>query len=209
MARRLPCILVVEDESAARDLIVAFLKSGGHQKIITAGNAEEALFYVFKDTGLDIQLAVVDLVLPNASGLALICKIRNAKAAQRRTLPVVVLTGRTDTDTYKAAARRGIQGYLMKPVSPALLVETVNNVLSARGLVPPAPLKRAAESKTVSKLAAEADVPAPPSLDDTGTQPKCMAGMQQPARGLDCLCLVCRFQRSAHSAMGEDEHGQP
>ena len=163
--KSMPCLLVVEDEPAVRDLIVAFLKAGGHQKVVTAGNAEEALFYVFKDAGLNIQLAVVDLVLPNASGLALIRKIRNAKSPRAKNLPVIVLTGRTDTDTYKAAARRGIQGYLMKPVSPGLLVDTVNNVMSARGMVIPTPLKPL-PGKAGDKLALASDVPAPPSLDD-------------------------------------------
>lgn len=132
MAKRIPCILVVEDDRAVRDLVVAFLMKGGHEKIVTAGNAEEALFYVFKDPGLDIRLALVDLVLPNASGLALIRRIRGAKSAQRRAIPVVVLTSRTDTDTYKMAARRGIQGYLMKPVSAQLLLNTVADVLAGR-----------------------------------------------------------------------------
>jgi DNA-binding NarL/FixJ family response regulator len=68
--------------------------------------------------------------------------IRNAKSARRRALPVVVLTGRTDTDTYKVAARRGIQGYLMKPISAGLLIETVKKVL---GLAPAAE-KAATES---------------------------------------------------------------
>jgi DNA-binding response OmpR family regulator len=97
--------------------------------VVTAGNAEEAAYYIFKDRGLDIRLAIVDLVLPNANGLTLIRKIRGAKALHRRTLPVIVLTGRTDTDTYKAAARRGIQAYLMKPISAGLLLETVQNVM--------------------------------------------------------------------------------
>lgn len=132
MSKVIPCVLVVEDDRAVRDLLVAFLKSGGHEKVVTAGNAEEALFYVFKDPGLDIRLALVDLVLPNASGLALIRKIRAAKSARRRALPIVVLTGRTDTETYKAASRRGIQGYLMKPVSAALLLRTVADVLAGR-----------------------------------------------------------------------------
>jgi len=175
-----PSILVVEDERAVRDLIVAFLKSGGHQNIVVAGNAEEALFYVFKDTSLNIQIAVVDLVLPNASGLALIRKIRNAKSIRRKTLPIIVLTGRTDTDTYRAAARRGIQGYLIKPVSPALLIDTVNKVMVARGLVPPQPTGKPAEkmtledqpaSKNESPFAADY-VPAPPSLeDDSNSRP--------------------------------------
>ena len=131
--KRPPCLLVVENEPAVRDLIVVCLKGGGHDKIVTAGNAEEALFYIFKDAGLNIQLALVYLVLPNASGLTLIRRIREAKSAKRKTLPVAVLTGRTDTDTYQAVARRGIQAYLVKPIS---LVETVSKALIARGIAP-------------------------------------------------------------------------
>lgn len=160
MAKSLPCILVVEDDRAVRDLIVAFLKKGGHERVIAAGNAEEALFYLFRDGGLDIRLAVVDLVLPNASGLALIRKLRNAKSVRRRTTPVIVLTSRTDTDTYKMAARRGIQGYLMKPVSASLFLQTVSDVLAGRKP------GSAADAAAVERNQALNDVPAPPSLDD-------------------------------------------
>ena len=161
MARGLPCILVVEDELAVRDLIVAFLKAGGHQNVVCAGNAEEALFYIFKDRSLNIQCALVDMVLPNASGLALIRRVREAKSPRRRALPVIVLTGRTDTNTYKAAMLRGINGYLMKPVSPGLLVETVNKQLAARGITPPAPVNPG--------FGASVGLEAPPSLDEEKT----------------------------------------
>lgn len=160
MTKSLPCILVVEDDRAVRDLIVAFLKKGGHARIVTAGNAEEALFYLFRDAGLDIRLAIVDLVLPNASGLALIRKLRNAKSARRRATPVVVLTSRTDTDTYKMAARRGIQGYLMKPVSASLFLQTVADVLAGRKP------GSAADAAPVAQNQVLNDVPAPPSLED-------------------------------------------
>ncbi len=133
MAKAISCILVVEDDRAVRDLRVAFLKKGGYEKVVTAGNAEEAYFYIFKDRGLDIQLVLLDLVLPNASGLALIRRVRGSKFPKRRATPIVVLTGRTDTDTYQAASRRGIQGYLMKPISPALLLEKVREALLAAG----------------------------------------------------------------------------
>ncbi|MBX7200637.1 MAG: response regulator [Rhodospirillaceae bacterium] len=128
MAKPAPCILVVEDERAVRDLVVAFLKTAGYV-VATAGNAEEAAYYILKDKGLDIRLAIVDLMLPNANGLTLIRKLREAKNPRRRALPVIVLTGRTDTETYKAAARRGIHAYLMKPVSCGLLLDTVAKVL--------------------------------------------------------------------------------
>lgn len=130
--RPLKCILVVEDDRAVRDLIVAFLKTGGYADVVTAGNAEEAFFHIFRDPGLDVQLAIVDLVLPNASGLTLIRKLRAAKSLRRRNIPVVVLTGRTDTETYRAAARRGIQGYLMKPISADMLLQAINKALAAR-----------------------------------------------------------------------------
>ena len=124
--------MVVEDDRAVRDLLVAVMKKGGHKNVVTAGNAEEALYYIFRDKGLDITFALVDLVLPNVSGLTLIRKIRSAKSARRRSLPIVVLTSRTDTDTYKMAARRGIQGYLMKPVSPELLLNTMAEVMAGK-----------------------------------------------------------------------------
>lgn len=133
MAKPISCILVVEDDRAVRELLVAFLKSGGYDNVVTAGNAEEAYFYIFKDRGLSIQVVLLDLVLPNASGLALIRRVRASKFPKRRALPIIVLTGRTDTGTYKAAARRGIQGYLMKPLSAGLLLDTVGAVLASSG----------------------------------------------------------------------------
>ena len=156
------CILVVEDDRTVRDLLVAFLKSGGYQNVVTAGNAEEACFYIFKDRGLDIHLVLLDLVLPNASGLALIRRVRGSKFPRRRKTPIVVLTGRTDTGTYKAASRRGIQGYLMKPISAGLLLDTVHTVLATAG----SPLaaegrKPAAEEPEM----AETDAPPPPSTN--------------------------------------------
>ena len=44
--KRLPCLPVVEDEPAVRDLIVASLKGDGYDNIVIAGNAEEAVFYI-------------------------------------------------------------------------------------------------------------------------------------------------------------------
>lgn len=165
MASALPCILVVEDEPAVRDLIVAFLKAGGHQNVVCAGNAEEALFYALKDAGLKIECALIDLVLPNASGLALIRRIRAAKSARRRSTPIIVLTGRTDTETYKAAIRRGANGYLMKPVSPSLLVESVNKLLAERGVTPPVPFRPLTAPGT-GEESAPLEEPPPPTLDE-------------------------------------------
>ncbi len=155
MNKPISCILVVEDDRAVRDLLVAFLKSGGYDNVVTAGNAEEAYFYIFKDRGLHIHLVLLDLVLPNASGLALIRRVRASKFAARRKLPIIVLTGRTDTGTYQAAARRGVQGYLMKPISPGLLLETTQKVLMAAG----SPMQGSLRAKMADQASAEVPEP--------------------------------------------------
>jgi two-component system chemotaxis response regulator CheY len=115
---------------------------------------------LFRDRELRVDLLLLDLMLPNASGLTVIRKLREAKTPRRKNLPVIVITGRTDTETYKMATRRGIHGYLLKPLSAALLNETVNGVLAAHGHKPPKPL---------DTLAATSPPPGrdlPPSLDD-------------------------------------------
>ena len=170
MAKAMSCILVVEDDRTVRHLLVAFLKAGGYDKVVTAGNAEEAYFYIFKDRGLDIHLVLLDLVLPNASGLALIRRVRASKSPRRRNTPIIVLTGRTDTGTYKAAARRGIQGYLMKPLSSGLLLDTVYKVLSTAG----------------SPLAAEGRKPAEEPEDaEAATSPPPPELIEEPAKNAD------------------------
>ena len=161
MKPRKPCILVVEDDRLTREIVVAFLRRGGYTEIVEAGLAEQAMFYLFRDKDLDVHLALVDLMLPSASGLTLIRKIRESKRIDRKNMPLIVMTGRTDTDTYKMAARRGIQGYLLKPVSVGLLNETVGKALVARGVKPPTPVE-----PLTDRTGPPADQELPPALDD-------------------------------------------
>src|SRR5258706_6269037 len=90
---RTPCILIVEDDKLTREIVAAFLRRGGYTDIIEAGMAEQAVFYLFRDRDLKIDLALVDLMLPNASGLTLIRKLRESKKTQRRSMPLIVMTG--------------------------------------------------------------------------------------------------------------------
>ena len=160
--RKPPCVLVVEDDLLTRQIIVAFLRRGGYTDIIEAGLAEHAIAHLFRDRDLRINVALVDLMLPNASGLTVIRKLRDSKKAWRRNLPVAVITSRTDTETYKMAARRGIQAYLLKPLSAALVNETVGKLLTGVGLKPPAPLGPMEEVAGVRPIAKDL----PPTLDD-------------------------------------------
>ncbi len=157
-----PCVLVVEDDRLIRQIVVAFLKRGGYTNIVEAGLAEEAIFHLFRDKDLQINAALIDLMLPNASGLTVIRKLRNSKRPWRRNLPIAVITSRTDTETYKMAARRGIQAYLLKPLSASLVNETVGKLLAGVGIRAPKPLGELDAMAGPPPTSAEL----PPTLDD-------------------------------------------
>ena len=157
-----PCVLVVEDDLLTRQIIAAFLKRGGYTNIVEAGLAEQAVAHLFRDKDLHVQVALIDLMLPNASGLSVIRKLRNSKRPWRRNLPVAVITSRTDTETYKMATRRGIQAYLLKPLSAAMVNDTVGKLLTDVGVKPPAPLGPLDEMAGPRPTSKEL----PPTLDD-------------------------------------------
>src|SRR5258706_16364430 len=127
------CVLVVEEDLFTRQIIVAFLKRGGYTDIVEAGLAEQAIAHLFRDKDLRVQVALIDLMLPNASGLTVIRKLRESKRGWRKNLPVAVITSRTDTETYKMAMRRGVQAHLLKPLAAVFVNEAVCKQLAGVG----------------------------------------------------------------------------
>ena len=117
-------ILVVEDESDVRDLLVLHLKREGYS-VSAFDNAEEGLEAVAKE---NFDLAVLDWMLPQMTGLDL-CKILRTKHSVR--FPILLLTARADTMDKVLGLEIGADDYLTKPCSLAQ-IETVLSRLSQR-----------------------------------------------------------------------------
>jgi len=100
-------ILVVEDEQALRDELVAALARAGYA-VDASGDGEEGRF-MGDEYALDV--AVVDLGLPGASGLEI---IRHWRAGGRR-FPVLILTARDRWQDKVEGLEAGADDYLVKP----------------------------------------------------------------------------------------------
>ncbi len=102
-------ILVVEDSERVRDVICRALHAAGHAPMVAADchAASELL------AESEIDLAIVDIGLPDGSGLEL------CRSARRNgyELPIILLTARTGVDDRVRGLDAGADDYLAKPFS--------------------------------------------------------------------------------------------
>ncbi len=113
-------ILVVDDEPNIREVVELYLRRDGHA-VVSAADGEEALM-VYRQT--DPDLVVLDLMLPEVSGLEVCRRIQ----ADKR-VPVVMLTARGEEEDRIVGLGIGADDYVVKPFSPRELVARVGAVL--------------------------------------------------------------------------------
>jgi len=109
-------ILIVDDEREIADLVEVYLQNENYT-VFKFYTADEALACI-ENTELD--LAILDIMLPNTSGLAICQKIRES-----HTYPVIMLTAK-DTETDKITGLTlGADDFITKPFLPLELVARV------------------------------------------------------------------------------------
>lgn len=113
-------ILAVEDESAIADLIRLSLEREGY-RVTTAFDVPEAKNVLANDPA---DLALVDWMLPGASGLELVRYMRNEEVT--KTLPVIMLTARSEEHDITTGLDAGADDYITKPFSPRELASRIN-----------------------------------------------------------------------------------
>ena len=120
-----PHILVVEDEEHLAIGIKYNLEAEGY-RVTTAGDGPAALAVV-DDAAQEVSLVVLDLMLPGMSGYAVCERIR----AQRRDLPILILSARTLSEDRTRGFDVGADQYMMKPFDLDELISRVKNLLTA------------------------------------------------------------------------------
>jgi PAS domain S-box-containing protein len=114
-------VLVVEDDTDARELIQRMLEAHGAQ-VFTAGSGPEALTLV---PSVRPDLLVSDIGLPDMDGYQLIERIRALSPDEGGTMPAVAVTAFARPDDRRRALRAGYQAHVAKPVQPVELIATV------------------------------------------------------------------------------------
>lgn len=119
-----PHILVAEDEALAAMALEDFLSYKGF-RVTLAGDGLEAIEHYTRDPA---DILITDLRMPRMDGHALIREIR----ARHASLPVVVMTGFLSAepgDNDLTADRWKPLEVLRKPVSPQVILDTLNRLL--------------------------------------------------------------------------------
>lgn len=114
-------ILIVDDVSAAHYLYKQTLKREEYD-ILDAGRGKEALSLIFSES---IELVILDINLPDISGLEVLKKIRE----KNKEIPVIVLTSESQKEKVIQAAFLGITYYLVKPINLVMLKQRVKQSL--------------------------------------------------------------------------------
>ena len=113
-------ILVADDESDIRNLLKITLEENGYA-VMAAQNGKEAWKILSSN---DIDLAILDVMMPVLDGFNLLRKIR-----EKSTIPVIFLTARTDDMDKVLGLGLGADDYLAKPFSVAELLARVGALL--------------------------------------------------------------------------------
>lgn len=123
-------ILIVDDDTTVGGVLVGYLQQAGHQarQVATVAQIEPTIAEMWPD------LLVLDVMLPDGDGIDVCARIRR----DHPTLPVILLTARTEEADRIAGLSAGADDYVTKPFSARELVLRVGSVLRRVTAEPPA-----------------------------------------------------------------------
>lgn len=120
-------ILVVDDSAAMRQLLCLALKRLGNVELVEACDGLEGLKSVRQG---DIDLALIDINMPNMDGLNMIRHIRSDP--QYGQMPVVIITTKNSTDSRDIADKLGVDHYITKPINQSQVLDIVRAILQIK-----------------------------------------------------------------------------
>jgi len=118
-------LLVIEDDATLRESLAAKLAESGFA-VEQAGDGREGLYFALE---YPIDLAIVDLGLPEMSGLDIIREVR----AQGKDYPILILTARDRWEDKVDGLDAGADDYVVKPFHVEEVTARVNALLRRSG----------------------------------------------------------------------------
>jgi DNA-binding response OmpR family regulator len=118
-----PAILVVDDQPQNNELLEAYLVPRGYE-IVKAASGQEALEKLAHN---QIDLILLDIMMPNMSGLELLERLRADE--KTKAIPVVMVTALKETEDKVKALEAGCDDFISKPFDKVELLARVKSIL--------------------------------------------------------------------------------
>ncbi|MCP3773610.1 response regulator transcription factor [Paenibacillus sp. MZ04-78.2] len=115
-----PTILLVDDEKEIIDLLEIYLKNEGY-RLLRASNGIEALSVLQKE---DVDLIVLDIMMPKMDGIEACLKIR-----EQKHMPIIMLSAKSQDMDKILGLSTGADDYVAKPFNPLELIARIKSQL--------------------------------------------------------------------------------
>lgn len=120
-------VLVVEDDSTTRSLLVRMLKAMGAAHIHEAVNGSDGLRLACETKP---HVAICDVNMEPVDGLSFLGGVRASLDPKISALPVVMFTAAKDSAALEKARALGVQGYMLKPFNPKGFASTMCDIVA-------------------------------------------------------------------------------
>ena len=118
--------LIVDDSVTMRRIVSNTLKNIGYENYAEATDGKDALIKLATDKSLNF--VITDWNMPVLSGLELIKAIRSDESMIN--LPILMVTTRGVKEDIIEALKAKVSNYIVKPFTPAILKEKIDQIMS-------------------------------------------------------------------------------
>jgi diguanylate cyclase (GGDEF)-like protein len=127
-------ILIIDDSKTNRSFFKSILKKEGYGNVLLAESSEEALNQL-KTSGkgnasFQIDLILMDELVPDSGGIGLCRQIK--KKGRFKDIPVIMVTGKKDSNNLRSAFDAGATDYITKPINEIEFIVRVRCALTLK-----------------------------------------------------------------------------
>lgn len=122
-------VLVADDDPDLLEMMTTVITAAGHRAV----GARDGSIAIALASHLEVDIAVLDVMMPKATGLEVLAEIRSMPGPQPLVLMLSALCSRADV---RAGYAAGADDYLAKPFTVSELVERITVLLDERQVAP-------------------------------------------------------------------------
>ena len=126
-------VLIVEDFQFIANILASSLSEMGVGKVLTAADGtigkERLLNFNAVQSSQNIDVAIIDWLMPECPGLELLQWIRNHKSDTIKFLPVIICSAYASRELVEQSRDAGANEVMVKPVSAAKLAQRILHVI--------------------------------------------------------------------------------